>query len=237
MPPQGGFVLIQKALFFSLALLLHLLEQANLALQLPVQGILLADDGRPLRVRGRRGSHARRPRILHVLVQEEFVFLRHIGDLFRQPRPEQGLGIRESLVVGLHPRQLEVVVEEPRAPQGGLDAIQGAQKFLHVEREIILLQHLHQDVQDGKHLLEFTRGIEADAQALFAHLGLQGVADLSAHLRELLAPLQIVLLQVAHLHGHLRPVQAGLLPDEQGDVLDQDLLEGVGGLPRLHQAV
>jgi hypothetical protein len=48
MPSQGGFVIVQKALFFSLPLLLDLFQQTNLMFQLPVQGILLADDRRPL---------------------------------------------------------------------------------------------------------------------------------------------------------------------------------------------
>jgi hypothetical protein len=47
-PSQGGFAFVQKALFFSLALLLDLCQQTNFLLQLPVQGILLADDRRPL---------------------------------------------------------------------------------------------------------------------------------------------------------------------------------------------
>jgi hypothetical protein len=206
-------IVIQKALFPFLPLLLHLIQQANLALQLPVQGVLLADDGRPLGVRRRRGCHPRRPRVLHMLVQEEFVFLNDIGDFFRQPRAEQGLGILELRVAGLHLRQPEVVVKEPGAPQGRLRAVQAAQKILHAGGEIVLLRHRHQDVQEGKNLLEFARGIEGDAQALLAHLGLRRIADLSPHLDELLAPLQIVLVQVMHLHGDLGPVQAGLLPD------------------------
>jgi len=148
-----------------------------------------------------------------VLVQEEFVFLRDIGDFFRQSRPHQGLGILELLAARLHLRQLEVVVVESGAPQGWSLAVHATQKLLHVGGEIVLLHHLHQDVQNGKNLLELTRRIERRSQALFAHLGLQGVADLAPHLDELLAPLQIVLLQVAHLHGGFRPVQAGFLPD------------------------
>jgi hypothetical protein len=46
--------------------------------QLPVQGILLANDRRPLRMGGRRRGHSCRSRVFHVLMQEEFVFLRDI---------------------------------------------------------------------------------------------------------------------------------------------------------------
>jgi hypothetical protein len=116
-------------------------------------------------------------------------------------------------VAGLHLLQPEAVVKEPGAPQGRLRAVQAAQKFLHVGGEIVLLRHRHQAVQNGKHLLEFARRIEAGAQTLFTHLGLRRVADLAPYLNELLAPLQIVLVEVTHLHGGLRPVQAGLLPD------------------------
>ncbi len=146
-------------------------------------------------------------------MQEEFVFLRDIGDFFRQSRPHQGLGILELLAARLHLRQLEVVVVESGAPQGWFLAIDATQELLHIEGEIVLLHHLHQDVQNGKNLLEFPRRIERRSQALFAHLGLQAVADVSAHLDELLAPGEVVLLQVAHLHGGFRPVQAGFLPD------------------------
>jgi hypothetical protein len=230
-------VVIQKALFFSFPLLLDLIQQANLALKVPVQGILLADDSRPLRVRGSSGGDPRRPRVLHVLVEEELVLLHDIRDFLRQSRLHQGLGILEFLVAGFHLRQLEVIVVESGAAQGGLGAVQGTQKLLHVEGELVLPHHLDQDVQNGKNLLELARGIEGAAQALLAHLGLRGVADLVPYLDAQLAPLQIVLLQVAHLHCDLLPVQAHLLPDQERDVLDQHHLQGVGGLARLHQAL
>jgi hypothetical protein len=95
-------VVIQKALFLSFPLLLYLVQQANLPLELPVQRILLADDSRPLGVRGRGGGDPRRPRVLHVLVEEELVLLHDIRDLLRQSRLHQGLGILEFLVAGFH---------------------------------------------------------------------------------------------------------------------------------------
>jgi hypothetical protein len=82
--------------------LLDVHEQADLPFEQAVEGVLLAYDGGPLAVDGHHRGHARHAGRLHVLIQEELVFVRQVSNLVHRRLDQFLLQDFVLGVVGLH---------------------------------------------------------------------------------------------------------------------------------------